>query len=237
MNWIRELPQQNATNVDYNDLHYRQRLRSLQSVDELVDALIQRLDAYGILDNTYIIYTSDNGYSIGQHRRQPGKESGYEEDVNVPLIIRGPGVPQGVTTEIMTSHTDLVPTIFDIVGLTPHRDFDGAAIPLNAETLAEADKSRHEHVNVEYWGWAVSEGKYGRAMHVNNTYKSLRLVGEGYNYYYSVWCNNVHELYDLHVSPPLFPGMTEGAGEADSLKGRSLADAQPVFLGRFLVAK
>lgn len=204
VNWIRDLPKQNQTNVNFNDHFYRQRLRALQAVDEMVDQLIQRLSNYGILDNTYIIYSADNGYSISQHRRQPGKECGYEEDINVPLIIRGPGVPRNATTEVVTSHTDLVPTIFDMVGLTPHRDFDGVAIPLTKASVEEAEKARHEHVNVEYWGWAMSEGDYGREVHWNNTYKSLRLLGNGYNYYYSVWCNNVHELYDLNASLPSF---------------------------------
>ena len=200
MNWIRSLPKQKAANVNYNDHFYRQRLRALQAVDEFVDSLIARLTNYGILDNTYIIYTADNGYSISQHRRQPGKECGYEEDINVPLIIRGPEVPQGKVTDVVTSHTDLVPTVFDMIGLTPHRDFDGIKIPLTKEALREAENGGKEHVGVEYWGWADSEGKYGRARHWNNTYKSLRVIGEGYNLYYAIWCNNVHELHNLDVS-------------------------------------
>lgn len=186
--------------MDFNDHFYRQRLRALQAVDEFVENLIQRLDDYGVLDNTYIVYTADNGYHIGHHRLQPGKECGYEEDINVPLIIRGPGVPKNEVSEIITSHTDLVPTIFDMVRLKPHEDFDGAAVPLSRASLEAAKDTRHEHVNVEYWGWAASEGQYDRYFFKNNTYKSLRLIGEGYNFYYSVWCNNVHELYDLTVS-------------------------------------
>lgn len=186
--------------MDFNDHFYRQRLRALQAVDEFVENLVQRLDQQGILDNTYIVYTSDNGYHIGHHRMQPGKECGYEEDINVPLVIRGPGVPKNEISEIVTSHTDLVPTFFEMVGLTPHEDFDGAAIPLSAIGLESAKHARHEHVNVEYWGWAASEGAYDRYWYDNNTYKSLRLIGDGYSFYYSVWCNDQHELYDMIVS-------------------------------------
>ena len=120
----------------------------------------------------------------------------------MPLIIRGPGVPRGKVSEAVTSHTDLVPTVFEMVGLRPHGDFDGESVPLRGAELlevAERKRERKEHVGVEYWGWAVSEGKFGREMHWNNTYKSLRVVGEGYNFYYSVWCDNAHELYDLEV--------------------------------------
>ena len=68
VNWVQKLPQQSAENVEFNDEFYRNRLRALQSVDELVDGVVSRLDAYGILENTYIIFSSDNGYHIGQHR-------------------------------------------------------------------------------------------------------------------------------------------------------------------------
>jgi membrane-anchored protein YejM (alkaline phosphatase superfamily) len=56
--WIRKLPLQNAANLEYNDEWYRSRLRALQSVDELVDGVVKRLEAKGLLQNTFIIYTS-----------------------------------------------------------------------------------------------------------------------------------------------------------------------------------
>ena len=200
MSWIRGLERQNATNVDFNDHFYRARLRSLQALDEIVHGIVERLEGYGILDTTYIIYTTDNGYHIGQHRLQPGKECGFEEDINIPLVIRGPKVPRGIVTDIVTSHTDLAPTIFSLIGAEQRADFDGAAIPVTETALSEAKSKRHEHVNVEYWGFALTEGDYEKAVYWNNTYKALRILGKGYNLYYSVWCNNEHELYDLDVS-------------------------------------
>ncbi|OTA85472.1 hypothetical protein M434DRAFT_377137 [Hypoxylon sp. CO27-5] len=203
-NWIHTLPQQNSTNVEYNDHFYRQRLRSLQAVDELVEGLISRLEAHGILDNTYFVYSSDNGYHIGQHRLQPGKSCGYEEDTNVPLIIRGPGVAGGYTAEgVVTTHADLAPTFFEMLGIAQREDFDGAAIPVTREAFEEVrDKGeRREHAGVEYWGFAMGEGIYNRNPRENNTYKALRLAGPRYNLYYSVWCNNEHELYDMAVDP------------------------------------
>lgn len=170
----------------------------------MVDTLFVKLADRNLLDNTYIMYSSDNGYHIGQHRLQPGKECGFEEDINVPLIIRGPGVPAGEVTNIVTSHTDIAPTIFSLIGKTPRKDFDGAAIPVTSNGLEFAKGKRHEHVSVEYWGFALTEGEYGGHLYWNNTYKSLRILGAGYNLYYAVWCNNEHELYDLEVS--LVPG-------------------------------
>lgn len=202
-NWIRRLPKQSQENVDYNDHFYRQRLRVLQSVDELVDGVFQKLEENGLLENTFVFYTTDNGYHIGQHRLQPGKECGYQEDINIPLIIRGPGVPAGEVANIVTTHIDVAPTLLDLAGAPSRADFDGDAIPLNKHGLEEATKFRHEHVTVEYWGFAAFEGKYfegSSRVLANNTYKALRIIGKAYNFYYSVWCTNEHELYDLKVS-------------------------------------
>ncbi|KIW21655.1 hypothetical protein PV08_02235 [Exophiala spinifera] len=201
VSWISHLPKQNEENVRFNDEFYRNRLRALQAVDEIVDGVITRLSTHGILDNTYIVYSSDNGYHIGQHRLQPGKECGFEEDINVPLIVRGPNVPEGRISDIVTSHTDLAPTFLSLAGVEPRSDFDGAIIPLTESTLEEAKSLRHEHVNVEYWGFALAEGDYGQSIFLDNTYKGLRLIGQGYNFYYSVWCSGEHELYDLNDDP------------------------------------
>lgn len=218
---MKTLPRQSRENVDFNDHFYRNRLRALQGVDEIIDGVVHRLREQGILDKTYIIYSTDNGYHIGQHRLQPGKECGFEEDINIPLIVRGPGVPKNVSTDIVTTHTDLAPTFLQLIGAPLRADFDGEVIPTSRRGLLKASHKRHEHVNVEYWGFALGEGKdwdgsvykqifirkvadmFVVRIHHNNTYKALRLIGESYNLYYSVWCNNEHELYDLHVGRSL----------------------------------
>ncbi|KAI0110567.1 Arylsulphatase [Hypoxylon sp. NC0597] len=202
--WIRKLRKQSQQTVDYNDHFYRQRLRALQSVDEIVDSIVKKLDSYGILDDTYIIYTTDNGYHIGQHRMHPAKQCSFEEDINIPLIIRGPDVPEKSISDIITTHTDLAPTLLEIARAPLRRDFDGLAIPLTEDGLVEASETRHEHVTVEHWGFASNEGQvldsYPR-LHMNNTYKALRVIGKSYNLHYQVWCNNEKELHDLKTDP------------------------------------
>ena len=202
MSWISSLPQQDQANVDSNDHFYRNRLRALQAVDEIIDGVVNKLSDAGLLDNTYIFYSSDNGYHIGQHRMQPGKECGFEEDVNVPLIVRGPGVTKGQVTDTVTTHTDLAPTFLSLVGGDIRSDFDGSIIPLQASALESytLQQAKAEHVNIEYWGFALAEGEFDQGMILNNTYKALRLIGRDYNLYYSVWCSGEHELYDLNVS-------------------------------------
>jgi arylsulfatase A-like enzyme len=124
----------------------------------MVDKIVKELESLDIMDNTYIIYTSDNGYHIGQHRLPPGKECGFEEDINVPLLIRGPGVPKGVVSNVMTSHTDLAPSIFRMAGIKPRPEFDGLAVPLTEDELKRATQRRAEHVGIEFWGLAIDEG-------------------------------------------------------------------------------
>lgn len=203
VSWISALPQQNETNVAANDYFYRSRLRALQAVDEIIEGVVTRLSTAGILDNTYIFYSADNGYHIGQHRMQPGKECGFEEDINVPLIVRGPGVGRGKVNTHVTTHTDLAPTFLTLAGGKLRDDFDGSAIDVHAssqqDSITTKPNPRSEHVNVEYWGFALSEGEYDARLMWNNTYKALRLLGDDYNFYYSVWCSGEHQLYDLNV--------------------------------------
>ncbi|KAI1180576.1 alkaline-phosphatase-like protein [Nemania sp. FL0916] len=226
-NWILKLDKLDQQNIDLYDHFYRSRLRALQAVDELIESVVKKLEELDILDNTYIIYTSDNGYHIGQHRLPPGKTCGIEEDINVPLIIRGPKVPQNHVTEIVTTHTDLAPTILNLIGgkVPSVAQFDGAAIPLTRHDIAAAASDRHEHVNVEFWGIGVDEGKPHvslDSLFANNTYKALRIVSESWNLYYSVWCTNEHELYDLKTDPGQLRNLlvpTTAAEKARTLNG------------------
>ncbi|ORY11737.1 arylsulfatase-like protein [Clohesyomyces aquaticus] len=221
VSWVQSLPRQSQENIDFNDHFYRSRLRALQGVDEIVDGVISRLKEHNILENTFVIYSTDNGYHIGQHRLQPGKETGFEEDINIPLIIRGPGVPENIATEIVTTHIDLAPTILKLAGAPLRAGLDGEAIPLSLGGIKDATRTRHEHVTVEYWGFAVGEGKDwdGERFHFNNTYKALRIIGKGYNYFYSVWCNNEHELYDLENDPGQLKNLLARKPETSTLLG------------------
>lgn len=79
--WVHGLDKLDDSTIKDNDNHYRRRLQALQAVDDLVEKTIQRLEYHNMLDNTYIIYTSDNGFHISQHRLTPGKRCPYEEDV------------------------------------------------------------------------------------------------------------------------------------------------------------
>ena len=152
-------------NVDFLDEYYRHRQRTLKSVDDMVEQIMKKLEGKGVLENTYVIFSSDNGYHVGQHRLQGGKKQCFEEDINVPFIIRGPNIAAGETTDMVTGHVDVTPTILNMAGVNIKDDWEldgqGLSFPLKgADDLSMAKQARGEHVNLEYWGTFQQEGKY-----------------------------------------------------------------------------
>jgi len=107
------ISEEEASKIDDD---YRQRLESTLAVDDMVGALVRELEEAGELDNTYIFFTSDNGFEQGEHRIKRGKNQAYEESVRVPLLVRGPGVPAGSKTGKLALNTDFAPTFADLAG-------------------------------------------------------------------------------------------------------------------------
>jgi arylsulfatase A-like enzyme len=107
---------------------YQQRLESLLAVDEAVRDLVSALSATNTLAKTYVIFTADNGFFHGEHRIPSGKVLVYEPSVRVPLIIRGPGIPRGVTRTNLAANVDLASTILDAAGARAARRLDGVSL-------------------------------------------------------------------------------------------------------------
>ncbi len=125
---IRKLPRLSASEVAAIDNLYRRRIQSLQAVDEAVAAVVHTLEAAGQLENTYILFTSDNGFHMGQHRLKPGKYTPYETDIHMPLFVRGPGIAPGSSTRLLTSSVDFAPTIADMGGVKLPFSVDGRSL-------------------------------------------------------------------------------------------------------------
>lgn len=126
--WVRELPPLSRKRVRSIDAMYRKRRVSMLAVRDLVRDTLRVLRRTGELDNTYLIFTSDNGYHLGQHRARAGKRSPYEEDIHIPLVVRGPGVPEGRKVGAMVSNVDLAPTISDLGGASYPDFVDGRSL-------------------------------------------------------------------------------------------------------------
>jgi N-acetylglucosamine-6-sulfatase len=107
---------------------YQQRLESLLAVDEAVRDILSALAATNVLSRTYVIFTADNGFFHGEHRIPSGKVLVYEPSVRVPLIIRGPGIPRGVTRTNLAANIDLASTILDATGAKAARRLDGVSL-------------------------------------------------------------------------------------------------------------
>ena len=84
----------------------------------MIGTIESALNADGIAQNTYIVFSSDNGLHTGEYRLMPGKLTAFDTDIHVPLIVTGPGVPQGATTDRMAENVDLAKTFAGLAGTT-----------------------------------------------------------------------------------------------------------------------
>ena len=110
-------PVLNETAIEWVDQLYKDRLRSLLSIDDIIYELIQYLSKYNLLNNTYILYTSDHGYHLGQWRVPCGKFQMYETDIKVPMYIRGPNIPQQSVATQLVGNIDILPTFIDLANI------------------------------------------------------------------------------------------------------------------------
>jgi N-acetylglucosamine-6-sulfatase len=107
---------------------FRDRVRSVQAVDRMVGRIRAVLRATGVAHNTYLVFTSDNGFHLGQHRLMAGKRTAFDEDIRVPLIVAGPRVPPGSVTSQVAGTVDLAPTFERWAGLGSDPSRDGQSL-------------------------------------------------------------------------------------------------------------
>lgn len=153
--WLLRMPPQTLSEdaIENIDSLFRKRWESLLAVDELVEAIVQALDSANKLAETYIIYTSDNGYHLGQFGQAFDKRLPYETDIRVPLIIRGPTIPQNQKIEFPVGLHDLTPTILDLAGINVPSFIDGMSVRKHLEMAHSNDDSEFERiVLIEHWG-------------------------------------------------------------------------------------
>ena len=126
--WISDNPPLNPEQVARAEELYVNRVRSMLAVDDMIGRLVRTLEESGELDNTYIVFTSDNGFHLGQHRLTAGKWTAFEEDIRVPLIVRGPGVPEGRSLDHLVLNNDLAPSFAELAGAEPPEFVDGRSL-------------------------------------------------------------------------------------------------------------
>jgi arylsulfatase A-like enzyme len=219
--YIRNHPPLTSREISQIDEQYRRRLQSLQAVDDAIASLVDALKAVNQLDNTYIFFSSDNGFHLGNHRLVTGKIAPYEEDIRVPLIVRGPGVPTGRTIEHLAGNVDLAPTWAELAGAKVADFVDGRSlVPLLSNTLLPPESWRQafllengpmsrqrsearpsESLNVQEGVLEPEDSFPGRPQQrpraVIPTYRGIRTR----DYLYVEYATGERELYDMRRDP------------------------------------
>jgi arylsulfatase A-like enzyme len=126
--WLSHFTPLQPAQVELIDRQFRQRAQAVQSVDRMIGAIESELAARGLARDTYIVFSSDNGLHMGEHRLMPGKQTPYDTDIRVPLIVTGPGVPAGRSVGALAENTDLCPTFERLAGAPVGADVDGHSL-------------------------------------------------------------------------------------------------------------
>ena len=188
----------------------RSRREALLAVDEAVARIVTALSRRGQLENTYIVFTSDNGYMQGEHRVRSGKMLPYEPSSKVPLLIRGPGLPKGAVSGELVANTDLAPTLLAISGGRPGKIVDGRSLLPFARQPGRRTRRAilHETGGRRYASLRdQDEGpNRGRALQRVMTYRAVRTPG----WLYVRYRNGERELYDMRRDPQQLHSLHRG---------------------------
>jgi N-acetylglucosamine-6-sulfatase len=203
--FVRDNPRISPTVKQSIGATYKGRYRMLRNVDDQVKELYNALAARGQLDNTYIVLTSDNGWHEGEHRIDDSKLTPYEEASNVGAVVRGPGIPAGVTKSELASAHDLYATFTDMADGAAGRgiDRDGRSLlPLLQGT------------NASWRHGVLIENLAGRGEGKPNYYRIVTYDPDGSHYKYIEHDNGEKELYDLNADPYELESFDETADPA-----------------------
>ncbi len=217
------------------DAIYRKRAQAVEAVDKLLGDVEATLVADHLADNTYIVFSSDNGYHLGQHRLDRGKQTAFDTDIRVPLIVAGPGVPHGRTVAAVAQNVDLYPTFIQLSGATAAGPIDGNSLvpllhpsghaqPWRTVALVEHQGANNDPTDPDFEGGGSNPTTYGAiriaAQHV------LGFIGPVESVYVE-YKDRQHEIeyYDIRNDPY----------ELNNI-ARRLSAAQKTALHKILVA-
>jgi N-acetylglucosamine-6-sulfatase len=126
--WLASHPPLSGADMAGIDRDFRKRAQSVLAVDKMIGELQAAVAAIGEENNTFFVFSSDNGYHMGEHRLMPGKMTAYDTDIHVPLVITGPGVPAGSTVQEIVENIDLCPTFTEFGGAVGPRASTGRSL-------------------------------------------------------------------------------------------------------------
>jgi N-acetylglucosamine-6-sulfatase len=181
--WIRKLPRLSDAKKAKIDKRAEKRAETLQALDDLVAGIVGELNNSGVLSNTYVFFTSDNGWHAGEHRIPQEKWRPYEEDIRVPLLVRGPDVVARHQAHRLVLDTDYLPTFTDLADVHTPSYVDGRSL----QPVLEEDKTA--------WRSAIL---LEAAASYSPAYRSIR-TSDGRKYV--EYASGQRELYHLGHDP------------------------------------
>jgi arylsulfatase A-like enzyme len=178
------------------DRAFRRRAQSVQAVDRMIGRVEQTLAADGQAQNTYLVFSSDNGLHTGEYRLMPGKLTAFDSDIHVPLVVVGPGVPAGSSTDAMAENIDLASTFAQIGGSDPPSD-GHSLLPLfdGAEPVDWRNAILVEHHGPDLNGSDPDFQQPGQGS--PRTYEAMRTP----QFLYVEYNDGEREFYDLRSDP------------------------------------
>jgi N-acetylglucosamine-6-sulfatase len=191
---------------------FRRRVQAVQAVDRLVGQIESALTADGLADDTYLVFSSDNGLHAGQYRLMPGKLTAFDSDIRVPLIVDGPGIAGGARTTAISENIDLAETFATIGGAT--LSGDGHSLTPLFSDVAPVDWRTAALVEHHGPNLRGSDPDFQqRASGKPPTYEAMRTAW----FLYVEYADGEREFYDLRTDP------FELHNLADQLAGATLA--------------
>uniref|UniRef100_A0A182WAT6 J domain-containing protein n=1 Tax=Anopheles minimus TaxID=112268 RepID=A0A182WAT6_9DIPT len=197
------------------DSIHRKRWQTLMAVDDMVHNIVTTLKEKKLLENTFIFYTSDNGFHLGQFSQAYDKRQPYETDIRVPLFVRGPAITPKTVQDSAVALIDIVPTILQLANVEFPSGVDGRPLPLNGDR----NDVHERQILIEYWGegtlethnpqcpWSARDRlqlcTVDAACHCqdawNNTFNCVRHLAQDLNFIYCEFKDDQHfvEAYDI----------------------------------------
>jgi N-acetylglucosamine-6-sulfatase len=194
--WLANHPPLSAQQVDQINRAFRRRVQAVQSVDRMIMRIEVALRRDHAMGDTYIVFSSDNGLHTGEYRMMPGKLTAFDTDIHVPLVVAGPGIPAGSTTDAMAENVDLADT-FAAMGGTTFTSDGRSLMPLLDGQIPTGWRTA---VLVEHHHPMPSAGDPDRQSGVSGnppSYEAMRTR----QYLYVEYIDGAREFYDLRSDP------------------------------------
>ncbi len=167
-------------------------LRVIRSVDDSVGEILEYLDSHGLADNTIVVYTSDQGFYMGEHGWFD-KRFMYEESFRTPLIIRYPGGQAGKVSNAFIQNIDFAPTYLDVAGVNAPEEMSGLSL---LPVIKKGGKEPCKWRKYMYYHYYDLPSEHNVLKHDGVSDKRYKLI-----HFYGGAEGDYSEFYDIRKDP------------------------------------